>query len=213
MNAVSKPQGKVKEKRDKVVERIKSGLFDYGIFCLSEINDSILMWSHYAENHCGFCVEFEGLENNLDFKCQKFKANYIEEYQCLNDPKLLINFYIEMFSNSKSLSDKKWRSKYKRLGERIKNEEDSMLALAVLTNKFKHWKYEQEWRYISNNIGLSNYNPKCINSITFGVRTSDQDKNIIMNICSTEDKSHIRFKEAVKKSDCFGIDINDLISK
>ena len=27
--------------------------------CFSEINNSILMWSHYANNHKGFCVEYD----------------------------------------------------------------------------------------------------------------------------------------------------------
>lgn len=29
-----------------------------GVFCLSELNDNILMWSHYADQHRGFCIEF-----------------------------------------------------------------------------------------------------------------------------------------------------------
>ncbi len=35
-----------------------------GVFCLSEINDNILMWSHYASNHTGFCIEFERTKEN-----------------------------------------------------------------------------------------------------------------------------------------------------
>jgi len=30
-----------------------------GLFCLSERNDDLLMWGHYADKHSGFCVEFE----------------------------------------------------------------------------------------------------------------------------------------------------------
>jgi hypothetical protein len=30
----------------------------YGVFCLTERNDHVLMWSHYADNHKGFCIEF-----------------------------------------------------------------------------------------------------------------------------------------------------------
>jgi hypothetical protein len=30
-----------------------------GLYCLSEHNDSILMWSHYAADHSGYCLEFE----------------------------------------------------------------------------------------------------------------------------------------------------------
>lgn len=29
-----------------------------GLYCLSEHNDSILMWSHYAADHSGYCLEF-----------------------------------------------------------------------------------------------------------------------------------------------------------
>lgn len=35
-----------------------------GVFCLSETNDNILMWSHYAGGHRGFCIEFERSETN-----------------------------------------------------------------------------------------------------------------------------------------------------
>lgn len=30
----------------------------YLVMCVSEVKDSILMWSHYAENHSGFCIEY-----------------------------------------------------------------------------------------------------------------------------------------------------------
>lgn len=33
-------------------------LGDVGVFCLSEVRDNILMWSHYANGHTGFCLEF-----------------------------------------------------------------------------------------------------------------------------------------------------------
>lgn len=29
------------------------------IACFSEVNDSILMWSHYANNHSGFCIKYD----------------------------------------------------------------------------------------------------------------------------------------------------------
>ena len=35
-----------------------------GISCLSESDDSLLMWAHYADNHRGICVEYKLLEFN-----------------------------------------------------------------------------------------------------------------------------------------------------
>lgn len=31
-----------------------------GVFCLSEVPDSLLMWAHYGGSHAGFVVEFDG---------------------------------------------------------------------------------------------------------------------------------------------------------
>lgn len=42
--------------RDDIIARIAS---EVGMLCLSEHNDSILMWSHYGENHSGLCLGFE----------------------------------------------------------------------------------------------------------------------------------------------------------
>jgi hypothetical protein len=33
----------------------------YRVYCLSEVYDSSLMWSHYAESHKGICLEFDAL--------------------------------------------------------------------------------------------------------------------------------------------------------
>jgi hypothetical protein len=31
---------------------------NWGVFCMSESNKNLQMWSHYADHHKGFCVEF-----------------------------------------------------------------------------------------------------------------------------------------------------------
>lgn len=38
------------------------------VCCFAEAVDSMLLWSHYADNHRGFCIEYEGVvdENYLD---------------------------------------------------------------------------------------------------------------------------------------------------
>ena len=37
---------------------------ELGVVCLSEVNDSLLMWSHYADAHLGFCIELERNEHS-----------------------------------------------------------------------------------------------------------------------------------------------------
>jgi hypothetical protein len=37
------------------------------LYCLSRVPDSILMWSHYASDHQGYCLEFEATDNTVVF--------------------------------------------------------------------------------------------------------------------------------------------------
>lgn len=41
---------------ERSVERLRKQM---GIFCMTSERDDILMWSHYAEAHTGFCLEFK----------------------------------------------------------------------------------------------------------------------------------------------------------
>jgi len=51
-----------------IKQQARATLFDkYGVFCTSAVDDSCLMWSHYAMNHTGFCVGLEESElSNLN---------------------------------------------------------------------------------------------------------------------------------------------------
>jgi Protein of unknown function (DUF2971) len=50
---------KIREVREACLEQILDKLRDmYHICCFSECNDSMLMWSHYANSHKGFCIEY-----------------------------------------------------------------------------------------------------------------------------------------------------------
>ena len=44
-----------------------------GIFCLSKINDLLLMWSHYAEQYAGAVIEFDG---SNDFFAGQIEVEY-----------------------------------------------------------------------------------------------------------------------------------------
>ena len=49
------------------IDTAKEQALELGIFCLTEENNNILMWSHYAAQHQGFCIEFErSKENDLN---------------------------------------------------------------------------------------------------------------------------------------------------
>jgi len=54
-----------------------------GIYCLSEKNDDLLMWSLYSESHRGFCIEFDPSHEHTLF-WEAFKVMYQDEYPTVN---------------------------------------------------------------------------------------------------------------------------------
>jgi hypothetical protein len=52
---------------------------DVRVLCLSEIRDSILMWSHYAENHTGVVLAFRPLVERDSALLAAEKVNYVEK--------------------------------------------------------------------------------------------------------------------------------------
>lgn len=55
------------------------------ICSLSEVNNSILMWGHYALNHTGFCVEYDFEDfSRAPFPLQLYPIHYTDEILDLN---------------------------------------------------------------------------------------------------------------------------------
>lgn len=53
------------KKLAKEVDRSKLENTKYGITCFSSVNDSILMWSHYGDQHTGICLGYEFSRDEL----------------------------------------------------------------------------------------------------------------------------------------------------
>ena len=91
-----------------------------GLYCLSEVNDDILMWSHYADGHKGLCLEFETIIDAMHAYSMLFgsaiEVTYSEERPILNI---------------------------------LKRGEPMEYQKALLT-KSNHWNYEKEWRIVNS---------------------------------------------------------------
>ena len=64
-------------------EAIENRLRRIGVYCLSAKNDDILMWSHYANSHRGFCLEFED-DSPTPFLNRANKVTYQKELPIFN---------------------------------------------------------------------------------------------------------------------------------
>jgi len=54
-----------------------------GLYCLSQHNDSILMWSHYSEDHKGYCLEFEATDQTPMFGAAQ-SVTYSDKYPVID---------------------------------------------------------------------------------------------------------------------------------
>ena len=92
------------------------------------------MWSHYAENHTGFCVkystDFEGITFGDIIKCSLFSVIYTSKV-----PKLTLQDFknLKFSGEDLEITPSVLKKSYK-----------------ALITKSKYWNYEKEWRLIIN---------------------------------------------------------------
>lgn len=120
----------------KAVESLRN----YGIICFSEKPDDILMWSHYANNHKGICLEFTAEKGSELANPQlNQKVEYLDEY-----PKLKITDFV--------------------------NDDPTIASKKAMWSKAKIWEYEQEWRMINQEGGRTFGFPGRLSGIIFGLK-------------------------------------------
>ena len=72
------------------------------------------------------------------------------------------------------------------------------------------WEYEQEYRVLKKEKGLIKFDPKCLVEIMFGLRTEDEDIEIIKDYCKRTEFVHVNLKRAKKSDNKFGIEFTNL---
>ncbi|BFM18931.1 DUF2971 domain-containing protein (plasmid) [Maricurvus nonylphenolicus] len=114
-----------------------------GVCCLSEEYDNPLLWSHYGNQHSGFCVGY-----SLDRK---------------PTPKI----YQVNYGGSRTIKTSLIANAI--LANNILAQKE--LEESVLLRKAKPWEYEKEWRIIDN-VDLQD-SPLKLEEIIFGLRCPD----------------------------------------
>ena len=149
---------------------------ELGIVCLSQNRDNILMWSHYANKHKGFCLEFDKSILETYFRCSKvhYKQKYptFKEFvalSCKTDITELRNLFL--FTKSK---DWEYEKEF-----RLISEPDSRTD--------KPWKRKIE------------YPEESLVGIIWGCRMTEKDKEKVRNAL-TGKSTPISYYQA-KKSD------------
>ncbi|RNL90096.1 DUF2971 domain-containing protein [Sinomicrobium pectinilyticum] len=118
------------------IKNIRS--LQFRISCFSDFKDddellqNSTMWSHYADNHRGFCIKY-----SIDF-------------ENLDDKELIVSglFPVKYTSVVPKISSKELLKLEFEEGKLKLNKSVIKTTLKTLTTKSRFWKYENEWRLI-----------------------------------------------------------------
>lgn len=149
----------------------------YAFLSVSSKSTSNLMWSHYANSHKGFCIEFKSELMKAD------KVTYQDKIPKLN--------MIDIFLSGLNL---------------ISGEEMGQHIWKSLRTKLAEWEYESEYRFqASNSMGkiltgknfmVIPYKPEFVESVIFGHRMPLNAKKFIIDGMPTGTK----FKQAIART-------------
>lgn len=146
------------------------------VSCFSEVNNSILMWSHYADNHKGFCLEY-------DFK-------ELEEGSKISGFMFPVIYQKEFYSQALNIQEL--------------NNINPLILFYFLIVKSKEWRYEKEWRLIDFNNTLASKDTPMVKlkpkSIYIGTNMEKDKRSKLIEIAR---EKGIRVYQIMMKEDAF----------
>ena len=164
---------------------IHANLAKFGICSLSEVNDDLLMWGHYTNNHKGFCV---GLRRDL---IDEMRNDYAAKGE-------LVDLVQVVYSTDMPDID---------IFHAMLNQDEHEDIIAFIATKSNHWSYEKEyrliyWDYPNKSIPI---NPKIISEIFMGCQMDAVEIKKITELCKKV-LPHVKLYHATKNMSKFALD-------
>lgn len=150
------------------------------IACFSEDIESILMWSHYADSHKGFALEYN-LKNYIG-ECDICGKNCDKSHYEMFYP---VRYSNERFDVTQLLTYiANYEIFHSQTNKPIIPIDDQFIVQKALLNKSTDWSYEKEWRLMSlgRTQELRKYLSLKPTAIYLGVEISDINKKILMTL-------------------------------
>ena len=162
----------------------------WGVCCLSAVPpQEILMWSHYADHHRGFCLVFSNELSKYFFVKGKPKdrdkgpailapseVTYDDEYPVLNC---------------------------------IRDQPKAMAEKAIF-RKAKPWEYEKEWRMVDiNGQGKLQFPSQYLTGVIFGCKMSNEHKGKIRVWCKDRQPA-IKYYQARESLNSYRLHIDEI---
>jgi hypothetical protein len=179
------------QKIDHVYEKLNQDPSGVGVFSLSRVPDSVLMWTHYTGNHSGFCAGFH-LSNVFITHENSHQIVGATDVGYL-DANPFTGFFEEIAAAKKP---PEWEAFWQ-----------SLLSIGMAA-KAQPWGYEAEVRVIRKGTGPVPFTSSELVEIIFGLNMPSISRVTVRKILSGSEWSHVRFKE-VTRSDGFALQIRD----
>lgn len=164
----------------------------YGVLCLTERPDNLLMWGHYADGHRGFVIEFDDNHPFFHHESEVMPGcGFLRKVQYSRDR-----------PNFKKFTD--------------------ITFIEMLFAKSEDWQYEHEWRIanllqeadlIQDHLDIGklhffNLPPDCIKGVIFGCKMPSEKHDCITNyIRSDPEYSGIKLSNAVINERTYDLDL------
>jgi hypothetical protein len=177
------------QQQNNLKNELDKRLSELGICSFSRTRKNQLMWSHYSDEHRGFCIGFN--ENTLKNTSERFHSIPVDYQADLPYKKIIERF--EYFESNEPLNNK------------ISDIYGDILE-SVIGTKYTNWKYEKETRLVTYEFGALKFEPKSVVSIAFGLRMADRDKVTLKKLLNSPEWSHINLFQAEKAKDKFGLE-------
>ena len=160
----------------------------YAVCCFSTVPDDILMWSHYADGHRGFCLKFVNQLPGHQFYLKRRAGDPAFPLSPRMAP-IQIQ-YSDEYPVFKALSDPA---------------EDEEAERRCFLTKAKQWEYEREWRIIDDaGSGLREFPSQFLVGVIFGCAMTQKNKKRIREWCADRE-SAIKYYEAQQKLDAYAL--------
>lgn len=155
----------------------------YRLFCASYVEDSVLMWSHYAKNHTGAVIGFDPAGppfSDLD-------ADHTVPV---------------VYTGTKPVFQHQF-TKARLFHAALRK---------IVEAKAKPWEYEKEIRYMFPTTAAANgalipFTATTVRSVCFGARMPQSDRVNLTKILSHPEYSHVAIKQAALSRDHYALDI------
>lgn len=151
-----------------------------GIFSLAQRKDNLLLWSHYSDNHKGYCIEFDTIKlNNLlievfltqNVKAFIFKVNYDDNYPIIIPT--------------------------------VDSDEERLRKQFLI--KSKDWEYEQEWRIlVLDGVRINGIPKGIIKNVYLGLNVSTTNIDLVKNLLKKYN-SEVKLFKAKKAENKFAL--------